>query len=89
MTKDVSQIRDATIYDRPMSESSTNTDMEEFHTLQFINFSSITVRQRSIFPQPLPIRISLDIIINVTCKLPRIFMMIPLIIPFDRGGEYG
>jgi len=46
VTKDVSQIRDVTIYGRPMFDSSMNVDMEE-STLQFINFSSITVIQRA------------------------------------------
>jgi len=38
VTKDVGQIRDATIHGRPISDSLMNADMEESHTLQIINF---------------------------------------------------
>ena len=65
-----------------MSESLMNADMEKSHTLHFINFSSITVRQMDTFPQPLPVRRSLDIITNVTGKLPCTSTMVHLIIPF-------
>jgi len=88
VTKDVGQTRDTTINDRPMSDSSINVDMKESHTLQLINFCFITVRQRSTFPQPLPISRSLDIITNVTGKLTCTFMIVRLIISFDRGREY-
>ena len=87
VTKDVGQIRDATIYGRPMSDNSMNANIEESHTLQFINFSTITVRQRGTFSQPLPIR-SLDIITNVIGKLSCSFTIMHLIIPFDRGCDY-
>ena len=88
VTKDVGQTRDSIIYGRPVSDNSMNSDMEESHTLQFINFSSITVRQRGTFSQPLPVKRSLDIITNVTGKLSCTFTMVRLIIPFDRDHEY-
>jgi len=88
VTKDVGQIRDATIYGRPMFDNSMNADMEESHTLQFINFSFILVRQKGTFLQPLHVRRSLDIITKVTGKLPCTFTMVRLIILFDRGREY-
>ena len=85
VTKDVGRIRDAIIYGRPISNSSMNADMEESYTLQFINFSSIMIKQRDTFPQPLLVKISLDLITNVTDKLPCSSRLVPLIIPFDRG----
>jgi len=87
VTNNVGQ-RDAIIYGQPMFDSSMNIDMEEFHTLQFINFSFITVRQRGTFPQPLRVRRFLDIITKVIGKLPCTFIMVRIIIPFDRGCEY-
>ena len=72
-----------------MSENSVNNVMEESHTLQLINFSSIMMRQTSAYFLALPVRKSLDIITNVTGKLLCIFTVVCLIIPFDRGREYG
>ena len=42
--KDVGQVKYVTIYGLPMSENSMNAVMEESHTLQLINFSSIIMR---------------------------------------------
>jgi len=88
VTKDVGQIRDITIYGRSASEVLRDTVMGEPHTLQMINFSSLTVKQKGIFTQTLPVKISLIIINKVIGKLPHIFMLVRLIIPFDRGREY-
>jgi len=88
VTKDVDQIRDITIYGRSASEDSKDAVMGEPHTVQIINFSSLTVKQKSIFTQTLPVKISLIIINKVIGKLPHTFMLIRLIIPFDRGREY-
>ena len=80
MTKIVGQVKDVTIYGRPMSENSINVIMEESHILQLINFSSIMMRQSGSFLQPLPVRKSLDIIPNITGKLSCTFTMVSLII---------
>ena len=62
--------------------------MGEPHSLQSINFFSLTVKQEGIFTRSLPVKISLVIINKVIGKLPHTFMLVHLIIPFDRGREY-
>ena len=58
MTKDVGQIRDITIYGRSASEDLRDAVMREPHSLQSINFSSLTVKQKGIFTQTLSVKIS-------------------------------
>ena len=86
VTKDVAQIRDVIIYGRSASENLRDVVMGEPHTLQIINFSSLTVKQKGVFTRTLPVK-SLVIINKVTGKLPHKFMLVHLIIPFDRGRE--
>ena len=88
VTKDVGQIRDISIYGRSAFENLRDIVMGEPHTLQIINFSSLTVKQKGVFTRTLPIKISLVIINKVIGKLPHTFMLVRLIIPFDRGREY-
>ena len=59
--------------------------MGEPHILQIINFSSLTVKQKGVFTRTLLVKISLVIVNKVTGKLPHTFMLVRLIIPFDRG----
>ena len=88
MTKNVGQIMDVTIYDQSASENLKDAVMGESHTLQIINFFSLTVKQKGIFAQTLRVKISLVIINKVIGKLPHTFMRVRLIISFDRGREY-
>jgi len=64
-----------------------NAVMGESNTLQLINFSPLRLNKAA-FHQILHVRISLVIVMNVTCKLPRIFTMIPIIDFVDRGRKY-
>jgi len=45
-------------------------------------------KQKGVFTQTLPVKISLVVVNKVTCKLPHTFMLVHLIISFDRGHEY-
>ena len=65
VTKDIDQIRDIIIYSRSASEVLRDTVMGEPHTQQTINFSSLTVKQKGIFTQTLPVNISFVIINKV------------------------
>ena len=85
MTKDVSQIKDVTIYGRATSDNSMNVVMGESSIIQIINFSSFMVKYRVAFYHILPVRILLVLIVNITGKLPRSSKPVPLIIPFNRG----
>ena len=87
VARDVGQVKNVTIYGLSISENLKNIVMGEPSILQFINFSFITVKQMRVFPQTLPVRISLVIIIKVTGTLVHTFR-IHLIIHFDRGREY-
>ena len=49
VTKDVCWIKDVTIYGRSMFKNSKNVVTRKSNTLQFINFLSITVKQRDVF----------------------------------------
>ena len=62
--------------------------MREPHNLQSINFFSLTAKPKGTFTQILPVKISLVIINKVIGKLSHTFMLVRLIIPFDRGREY-
>jgi len=77
------------IYGRSISENLKDAVMGESNILQIIDLSSITVKQKGAFSQTLHVRISLVIIIKVTCKLPHIFRVIHLIIPYNRGCDDG
>ena len=88
MTRNVDQIKGATIYSRSVSEDFRDAIIREPHILQFINFSSLTVKQKGIFTRTLSIKITLVIVNKVTDKLLHTFMLIRLIISFDRGREY-
>ena len=88
MPKDVGQIGDVIIYGQFASEGLRDAVIGEPHTLQIINFSSLTVKQKGVFTWTLPVKISLVIINKVIGKLLHTFMLVRLIIPFDRGGEY-
>ena len=87
MTKNVGQIKDVIIYDRSISKIFEVAIMGESNTLQLINFSPLRLNKAA-FHQNFHVRISLVIVMNVTCKLPRIFTMIPIIIFVDRGRKY-
>ena len=88
MTKDVGQGKDVTIYGRSISKDLRNVVIRDPHILQIINFSSLTVKQKGVFTQTLPVKISLISVNKVTGKLPHTFILVRLIIPFDRGCEY-
>ena len=65
VTKDVGQIRDIFIYGRFAVKDLRDAVMGESHTLQIINFFSLTVKQKGIFTRTLPVKISLVIINKV------------------------
>jgi len=88
VTKNVSQIKNVIIYGQVMSDNSINVVMGGSSILQIINFFSLTLKQKGIFTQTLPVKISFVIVNKVTGKLPHTFMLERLIIPFDRGREY-
>jgi len=88
VTKDVGQIRDISIYGRSAVKDLRDVVMGEPHNLQSINFFSLTIKQQGIFTRTLPVKISLVIINKVIGKLSHTFMLVRLIIPFDRGREY-
>ena len=88
VTKDDDHIRDISIYGRSTFKNLRDVVMGEPHSLQSINFFSLTVKPKGIFTQTLPVKISLVIINKVIGKLPHTFMLVRLIIPFDRGREY-
>jgi len=76
-------------HDRFISENLNDVVIGESNILEIIKLSSITVKQKEAFSQTLLVRISLVIIIKVTCKMPRTFRVIHLIIPFDKGRHNG
>jgi len=49
VSKDVSQIKDVTIYSWAMSDNSMNAVMREYNIIQIINFSSLIVKLRVAF----------------------------------------
>jgi len=88
VTKNIDQVKDVIIYGQSLPDNLKNAVMGESDTLQLISLFSITVTQRSVGTQTLPIRISHVLIVKITCKVPHTFRMIPLIITFDRDRDY-
>jgi len=83
---DVSQVKNVTIYGRSISENLKDVVMKDltFYRLSICLPLQLNKREHSL---RLYLLGSLVIIVKITCKLPRTFRVIHLIIPFDRGGD--
>ena len=81
--RNMDQVNDIIIYGRSIPKNLKDAVMREL-----IDLFSITVTQKGVVIHALPVRISPVLIVKITDKLPYTFMMIPLIISFDRGCEY-
>ena len=88
VTNNVGQGKKVTIYGRSVSENLRNVVMREPHILHIVNFFSLTVKQKGVITRTLHVKISLIIVNKITGKLPHTFILVHLIIPFDRDREY-
>ena len=88
VTRNVNPIKDVTIYGQSISNDLKDTVIGEYNVFQIIIFSSPTVKLRCAFLQILPIKISHNIVNKATGKRPHAFMLVRLIILFDRGRDY-
>ena len=85
VTKDLSQIKDVTIYDQSVPKILVDAIIGKSDTLQII-FSSTTIEYKGAFPKLIPVCIYYMFTAK-TCKLSHTLWMRHLIIPFDRGRK--
>ena len=66
-------IEGITIYGRSVSKDLRDAVMGEPHILHIVNFYSLKVKQKGVFIQTLPVKISLVIVNKVASKLSHTF----------------
>ena len=67
------QTKGVTIYSPSVFEDLRDTVMGEPHILHIVNFYSLKVKQKGVFIQTLPVKISLVIVNKVASKLSHTF----------------